>query len=114
MRARHTNKTGRDADMEERMIAHQRAECERIARQLHATVIREYVEYGGTGSIAKRPQLRLMLDELLALHDVTYVITEKPDRIARQTNDLRTVHLELEASGATLVTVSGNTTINER
>jgi DNA invertase Pin-like site-specific DNA recombinase len=100
-----------DRSLEERMIDAQRQTCQQLADRLDATIIREYVEFGGTGSIDKRPQLRLMLDELRALHDATYVITENPDRISRRVADWNAVHLELEASGAKLVTAAGDTAI---
>lgn len=112
LRARHLGPDRQqDRATEQQMIDTQRRTCNQLAEQLDATVIREYVEFGGTGSIDRRPQLKLMLDELRALHDATYVIAENPDRISRRVADWNAVHLELEASGAKLVTAVDHTAI---
>lgn len=89
----------------------QRKQCMALAERLTATVIREYVEYGGAVAIDKRPQLKLMLDELSALRDVSYVIATGPERLARRLDDWAAIDLELTASGAKLVTVSGAETL---
>ncbi|MGH3722243.1 MAG: recombinase family protein [Pseudonocardiaceae bacterium] len=88
------------------MISWQRAVCEQTARELNAQVIREYVEYGGTGSIDKRPAVRFMLDELRARHDATYLIVARTDRLARQGDDWARISREIQAAGAELVTAA--------
>jgi DNA invertase Pin-like site-specific DNA recombinase len=85
------------------MVAHQRAACEQAAEALDAEIIREYVEYGGTGRLDKRPTLRLMLDELRALRDVNYVIATGHDRLTRNVHDMTALSFEIDAAGAELV-----------
>lgn len=106
LRARFLGQDGRDHDQEQQMIAVQRVACEQAAEMLGAEVIREYVEYGGTGSIDTRPALRLMLDELRALRDATYIIVTHHDRLVRRTHDAVAISLEIEAADATLITAS--------
>jgi DNA invertase Pin-like site-specific DNA recombinase len=89
------------------LIDVQRAQCMALAERLNATVIREYVEYGGTAMLDKRPELKLMLDELRALRDIDYIIAVDVDRLARRLDDWAAIDLELTTSGAKLVTVSG-------
>lgn len=98
-------------EREQWMIEQQRVQCMALAERLNATVIREYVEYGGVVAIDKRPQLKLMLDELRALRDVSYIIATGPERLARRLDDWAAIDLELAASGAKLVTVSGAETL---
>jgi DNA invertase Pin-like site-specific DNA recombinase len=93
--------------LERAMIERQRQECQAIADELGVQVIREYVEHGGTGAIAKRPELRLMLEELRLLKDVAYVITVDPERLARRGADRDAINFELKASGAKLATKGG-------
>src|SRR2546430_13256424 len=84
MRAREIGAFGlRDRMVEHAMIEWQREQCHETAQQLNAEVVREYEEHGGTGRLDKRPQLRLMLDELRALRDVDYVIVTRLDRLTR-------------------------------
>jgi site-specific DNA recombinase len=106
LRARHLGTDGSDREVAQRMIAAQRTACEQRAEALGAQIIREYVEVGGTGGIDKRPALRLMLDELRALHDADYVVVTSPDRLARKTDDMVAIFLEIEAGGAQLVTAA--------
>lgn len=106
LRARYLGQGDRDREIELHMIAAQREACEQAAERLGAEIIREYVEYGGTSSIDKRPELRLLLDELRALRDVRYVIVTSPDRLARTMTDWTTIRFELEAAGAELIIAS--------
>lgn len=106
LRARHTAQDSNAREWEHQLIGHQRAVCEQAATVLDAKIIREYVEFGGAGSIEKRPTLRLMLDELRALRDTDYVIVASPDRLVRRTHDAAAISLELEAAGAELVTAT--------
>lgn len=107
LRARYLGSDGRDYEQEQQQIVAQRAACEQRAEALRAQIIREYVEFGGTGSIDKRPVLRLMLDELRALHDAAYLIVTSFDRLARGVDESAAILLEIEASGAQLITASG-------
>lgn len=107
LRARHRTADGNDRAAEERLIAAQRDRCMTAAAKLGADVIREYVEHGGTGSINKRPELRLMLEELRALHDVDYVIVTSMDRLCRKVADAEAIRFELDATGAELVMAAG-------
>jgi DNA invertase Pin-like site-specific DNA recombinase len=104
MRAREIGAFGlRDRMVERAMIEWQREQCREVAQQLNATVVRENEEHGGTGSIHKRPKLRLMLDELRALRDVDYVIVTRLDRLTRNFADWNQIRFELEAVGAELI-----------
>lgn len=103
LRARHLSADGHDWEAEERAIALQRESCITAAEQLGAEVIAEYVEHGGAGSIAHRPRVRMMLDELRILRDVNYVIVDTADRLTRRVADWEEIRLELEAAGARLI-----------
>lgn len=107
LRARHLGSDDQHSRAIERaMIAAQRQRCRQAADQLNAHLVREYVEYSGTGAIDKRPQLQLLLDELRMLRDVRYVIVSAGDRFTRQVSDWRAIQFELEAAGAELVIAS--------
>ena len=58
LRARHITARGRDHESEERDIGRQRAYCQSVAERLGVTIVKEYVEYGGTGPISTRPVVR--------------------------------------------------------
>jgi DNA invertase Pin-like site-specific DNA recombinase len=92
------------------MIALQRAACERSAKELGAHIIREYVEYGGTGNIDTRFVIRRMLNELHARRDTTYLIVTKKDRLARQPHDQFRLTQEIHAAGVELVTTDHSPT----
>lgn len=104
LRARHLGPNGPDREREQRMIASQRAACERSANELGAHIIGEYVEYGGTGSIDTRVVIRRMLDELHARRDTTYLIVTRKDRLAWQPHDRFRLAQEIHAAGVKLVT----------
>ncbi len=103
IRARSLGFGDQDSWIEAAQAGYQRKVCSAAAEQLGAQPIREYIEHGGTGAIDKRPELRLMLDELRALHDARYVIVTSPDRLARKTTDWDAIRFELDAAGAELV-----------
>jgi DNA invertase Pin-like site-specific DNA recombinase len=85
------------------MIAWQRAACEQVAHKLGAQVLREYVEYGGTGRLDTRFVVRFMLNELPARHDATYLIVDRADRLARHARDWAMISLKIQAAGAELI-----------
>lgn len=109
LRARHQEPNGPDREIEQQMITWQRAACEQTATALGAQIIREYAEYGGTGGIDKHLTVRLMLNELHARHDVTYLIATRPDRLARQPHDWATIQQKLNTAGTTLVFAATHT-----
>ena len=107
LRARHLGGDDRQSRaMERAMIAAQRQQCRQAVDRLNAHLVREYVEYGGTGAIDKRPQLQLLLDELRMLRDVRYVIVSAGDRLTRQVSAWHAIQFELEAASAELVIAS--------
>ena len=106
IRARSVGFGDRDSWIAAAQVSYQREVCAAAAERLGARPIREYLDYGGTGSLDKRPELRLMLDELRALRDVRYVIVASPDRLARKTADWDAIRFELDAAGAELVIAS--------
>lgn len=109
LRARDRGSDADEYEVEQRQIEAQRQACMATAERMGVTLVREYAEHGGTGPIEGRPELRLMLDELTALHDAKYVFVTSLDRLARRAPDLRSIRLEIEAAGADLVTTDGTT-----
>jgi DNA invertase Pin-like site-specific DNA recombinase len=97
---------GFDPQAQQHQLAAQRDVCRQIADHLGLAVIREYAESGGTGPISRRPQLRLLLEELRTLRDASYVIVAHLDRLTRTMADCWTIELELEAAGAKLIIAS--------
>lgn len=106
LRSRHLTADGRDPGTEQHDIALQRDYCQRYADQLGATVVREYVEHGGTGPIATRPVVGRMLADLRTLLGVRYVLVVGIDRLARRPADLAELTEQIQAAGANLVEVS--------
>jgi DNA invertase Pin-like site-specific DNA recombinase len=109
LRARHITASGRDHESEERDIARQRAYCRSVAERLSFTIVKEYVEYGGTGPIAARPVVRHMLSDLRNLLGVQYVLAFSLDRLARKPEHLRELEQRVQAAGAELLVASGQT-----
>jgi hypothetical protein len=104
LRARHLTANGRNHSSEERDIASQRQLCRQAAEQIDAVIVREYVEHGGTGPIAKRPIVRQLIGDLGTLLGVRYVLVAHPDRIARRPSDALAITEAIQAAGAHLVT----------
>jgi site-specific DNA recombinase len=86
----------------------QREACTRLADQLGATVVDEYVDRGESAKSAKRPRLQDMLKRLREQADVDYVIVHKVDRLARNRKDDVEIDLVIRAAGARLVSASEN------
>lgn len=107
LRTRHITAAGRDHDSEKRDIARQRAYCHSAAERLRFTIVKEYVEYGGTGSVASRPVVRHMLSDLRGLLGVRYVLAFSLDRLARKPEHLRELEQQVQAAGAELLQASG-------
>jgi site-specific DNA recombinase len=80
----------------------------RIADQLGATVVDEYVDRGESAKSAKRPRLQAMLKRLREDGDVDYVIVHKVDRLARNRRDDVEIDLVIRSAGARLVSASEN------
>src|ERR1700733_2326121 len=73
-----------DYDPEGLSIPAQREACQRYAKRLGATVIREYVEPGvSAASLLKRAAFRRMIEETDERRDVDYVIVWSVSRWAR-------------------------------
>lgn len=86
----------------------QREACLRVADQLNAWVVAEYVDRGESAKSAKRPELQRMLKRLQDQGDVDYVIVHKVDRLARNRQDDVEIDLIIRSSGARLVSASEN------
>jgi len=98
-----TRHVGSDAPTAiEQQITMQRVACQETARALNAVVIREYVEYGGTDRLERRPTVRQMLAELGQTRDVRYLITYGADRLARRTADFAEIEQTTSAAGVDL------------
>lgn len=106
LRARSLIADGRDHDAEERQIASQRALCHAAAEQTRAVILGEYVEYGGTGPIARRPVLRRMLGDLGTLLGVRYVLVTSLDRLARLPADAAAISEAIQAAGAHILSAA--------
>lgn len=107
LRARHVTVDGRHHKGEECDVARQRAYCQSKAEQLGVTILKEYVEYGGTEPISRRPVMRGMLGDLRTLPDVQYVLSFSLDRLARKPEDLPELEQQVQAAGANLLDASG-------
>jgi len=104
LRARVLTADGRDHDGEICHVRSQRELCQAAAEQIDAVIVREYVEYGGTGPIVRRPILRQMLGDLATLLGVRYVLVANLDRLARMTSDVAAIQEAIQAAGAHVVT----------
>jgi site-specific DNA recombinase len=88
-------------------IPAQRAACTRKADALGALVEEEFVDRGESAKTANRPELLKML-RYLRENRVQYVIVHKVDRLARSRADDVAITMEIQKSGATLVSCSEN------
>jgi site-specific DNA recombinase len=95
------------ADPEGYSIPGQREAVSARARSLEADVLEEYVEYGVSGRSTKRPALQRMLTDLKR-HRPTYVIIYDLSRLARNRLDDAQLMLQIESSGAKVVSVLEN------
>ncbi|MBV9857241.1 MAG: recombinase family protein [Streptosporangiaceae bacterium] len=103
IRARHLGSSGRHPAIEAMQVEAQGDACKKLAEQLGAAVVDEYVEYGGTGKIAHRPVLMRLLDRLRTDPTIDYLIVASLDRLARSRADWAAIRLELEAANVTLI-----------
>lgn len=106
LRARSMTAGGRNHEAEERQIASQRELCHRAAEQIGACVVKEYVEYGGTGPIARRPMLRQMLGDLSTFLGVRYVLVASLDRLARMPADAAAIQEAVQMAGAHILSAA--------
>ena len=88
-------------------IPAQRAACLRKAESLGAIVEEEFVDRGESAKTANRPELIKMLRHLRET-SVQFVIVHKVDRLARSRADDIAITVEIQKSGATLVSCSEN------
>jgi len=88
-------------------IPAQRAACTRKADALGALVEEEFVDRGESAKTANRPELLKMLRHLRE-NQVQYVIVHKVDRLARNRADDVVITMEIQKSGAQLVSCSEN------
>ncbi len=88
-------------------IPAQRAACLRKAESLGAVVVEEFVDRGESAKTANRPELAQMI-RYLHENPVQHVIVHKVDRLARNRADDVVITMEIEKSGAALVSCSEN------
>ena len=88
-------------------IPAQRAACLRKAESLGAVVEEEFVDRGESAKTANRPELARMI-RYLRENSVQYVIVHKVDRLARNRADDVVITMEINNSGASLVSCSEN------
>ncbi len=89
-------------------IPAQREACRRRAKDLGATVIKEYTDRGESARSAARPELQRLLGDLCDKKGIKYVIVHKIDRLARNLHDDVTIGLAIQKGGAQLVSVTEN------
>lgn len=106
LRARVLTANDRNHEAEERQIESQRALCQVAAEQVSAVIVHEYIEYGGTGPIRRRPALRRMLGDLATLLGVRYVLVASLDRLARAPVDAMAIQEAVEAAGAHILSAA--------
>ncbi len=97
-----------DFDADGLSIRAQREACGRMADQLGAAVVDEYVDRGESAKSAARPALQEMLKRLRAEADVDYVIVHKVDRLARSREDDIAIAVAIRQAGAQLVSATEN------
>src|SRR5450759_2019473 len=83
-------------------IPAQRAACLRKAESLGAVVVEEFVDRGESAKTANRPELAQMI-RYLHENPVQHVIVHKVDRLARNRADDVVITMEIEKSGAAIV-----------
>lgn len=89
-------------------IPAQREACRRKAKDLGATIIKEYTDRGESARSAARPQLQRLLQDLCDKKGIEYVIVHKIDRLARNLHDDVMIGLAIKKGGARLVSVTEN------
>jgi len=107
LRVSSTQQAEKDFDAEGFSIPGQREACTREARKLKAEVVDEYIDLGESGTTAKRPALRAMLDRLKR-GDIDYVIVHKVDRLARNRADDVEIVMAIRQAGAQVVSATEN------
>jgi site-specific DNA recombinase len=85
----------------------QQIDCETKALQLGATVVRVFVDRGESARTADRPEFQKML-AFLAENPVSYLIVHKLDRWARDRTDDVLLNMQIQATGARLVSAKEN------
>jgi site-specific DNA recombinase len=107
LRVSSSGQVNRGTDPEGYSIPGQREATKAKAEGLSAAVIAEFVEYGVSGRTTHRPALQRMLAALPKLRP-TYVIVYDLSRLARNRLDDALLMLQIEQSGARLVSVLEN------
>ena len=101
------DQASRGGEAEGFSIPAQRDACLRKAESLGAVVVAEFVDAGESARSANRPELKNML-KFIRQNKVAHVIVHKVDRLARNRADDVEINLQLQASGAQLVSCSEN------
>lgn len=84
----------------------QRSAIEQYARQRGATIIREYVEPGASGTNPHRPEFRRMLEDTFRPgSDVHTIVVHHTSRFTRDATEARVVKAKLAKVGARVVSV---------
>ncbi len=107
LRVSSAGQVNKGTDPEGYSIPAQREATSARARALGADVLEEYVEYGVSGRTTQRPALQRMLADLKS-HRPTYVIIYDLSRLARNRLDDAQLMLQIEGSGAKVVSVLEN------
>lgn len=107
LRVSSAGQVNRGTDPEGYSIPGQREATRGRAVLLGAEVLEEYVEYGVSGRTTQRPALQKMLADLKQLRP-TFVIIYDLSRLARNRLDDAQLMLQIESTGAKLVSVLEN------
>ena len=93
-------------------IPAQRAANKRKAKTIGATIVKEFVERGASGTSTRRPTLQTMLrylEEAIASGEtIDYVIVHKLDRLARNRADDVVLNQRFDELGTRLISTSEN------
>ncbi len=87
-------------------IERQRELGEYVARQLQASVVREYVDLSGAVRLGRRPELQALLMSLKH-YPVQYVIVEDWSTLSNDPDDSAAILSEITETGAELVVGDG-------
>jgi site-specific DNA recombinase len=107
LRVSSAGQVNKGTDPEGYSIPGQREATRARADVLHSEVVGEYAEYGVSGRTTHRPALQRMLADLKRLRP-TYVIVYDLSRLARNRADDVLLMLQIEQTGARLVSVLEN------
>ncbi|MBX7268830.1 recombinase family protein [Micromonospora sp. Llam7] len=89
-------------------LAAQREANQRKADQLGAVIVAEFMDKAESAKAADRPELQAMLQFVRELGNISYVIVDKVDRLARNREDDVLINIAVRQAGAQFVSSKEN------